>query len=61
MGIFLRRRATEPSKEEALSDARKATAGLRKTFWKLRRYEDGKQDNPVEDMTPNQFLGGTSR
>jgi len=58
MPILPRRRATEPSKEEAMADARKATAGLRRTLWKTRRYQSGKQDNPVEQMTPNQYLGG---
>ncbi len=41
-----------------MADARKATAGLRRTLRKTRRYQSGKQDNPVEQMTPNQYLGG---
>jgi hypothetical protein len=60
MSILPRRRATEPSKEQALADARKATARLRRSLLKARRHQTGKQDNPVEEMTPNQWLGGTS-
>jgi hypothetical protein len=59
MSILPRRRATEPSKEQALADARKATARLRRSLLKARRHQTGKQDNPVEEMTPNQWLGGT--
>ena len=58
MAILPRRRAAEPSKEQALADARKATARLRRSILKGRRYQSGKQDNPVEQMTPNQYLGG---
>jgi hypothetical protein len=59
MAILPRSRGTEPSKEQALADARKATAGLRRSLRKARRYQRGKQDNPVEEMTPNQWAGGT--
>jgi hypothetical protein len=41
-----------------LADARRATARLRRSILKSRRYQSGKQDNPVEQMTPNQYLGG---
>jgi hypothetical protein len=58
MAILPRRRATETSKEQALADARKATARLRRSLLKARRHQSGKQDNPVEQMTPNQWLGG---
>jgi hypothetical protein len=58
MTILPRRRATEPSKERALADARKATARLRRSLLKARRHQSGKQDNPVQEMTPNQYLGG---
>ena len=58
MSILRRWRAAEPSKEQALADARKATMRLRRTFLRSRRYQSGKQDNPVDQMTPNQYLGG---
>jgi hypothetical protein len=58
MAIFPRRGAPEPSNEQALLDARRATARLRRSTLKARRYQSGKQDNPVEQMTPNQYLGG---
>ena len=58
MSIRSRRRTPEPSKDQALADARKATARLRRSILKTRRYQSGKQDNPVEQMTPNQYLGG---
>jgi hypothetical protein len=50
--------AKKQAKEQALADARKATARLRRSNEKARRYQSGKQDNPVEQMTPNQWLGG---
>jgi hypothetical protein len=53
-----RRRAFEPSKEQALSNARKATSRLRRTFLKARRYQSGKQDNPADQIGPNTYLGG---
>jgi hypothetical protein len=59
MAILPRRRAAEPSKEQALADARKATARLRRSILKARRHQSGKQDNPVEETTPNQWLGGS--
>jgi Cdc6-like AAA superfamily ATPase len=59
MAILPRRRAAEPSKEQALADARKATAKLRRSILKARRHQSGKQDNPVDEMTPNQWLGGS--
>jgi hypothetical protein len=63
MGIRFRRSApahspTGQSKQEALAEARKATARLRRTFRRARRYQSGKQDDPIEQMTPNQYLGG---
>ena len=58
MAILRRRRVTEPSKAQALADARQATARLRRSILKVRRYQGGKQDNPVDQMTPNQYLGG---
>lgn len=59
MAILPRRRAPEPSKDQALTDARKATAGLRRSILKARRYRSGKQENPVREMTPNQWLGAS--
>jgi hypothetical protein len=41
-----------------MADARKATAQLRRSLLKARRHQSGKQDNPVQEMTPNQYLGG---
>ena len=58
MAILRRRRVTEPSKAQALADARQATARLRRSILKARRYQGGKQDNPVDQMTPNQYLEG---
>ena len=58
MAFLPRRRAKQPTKEQALADARKATARLRRFNLRARRYQSGKQDDPVEQMTPNQFLGG---
>jgi hypothetical protein len=52
------RKGTPEPKEQALADARRATARLRRSILKSRRYQSGKQDNPVEQMTPNQYLGG---
>ncbi len=57
MRIFRRRRPARTSKEEALAAARKATAQLRRTSTKARRYQDGKQANPADRMTPNQWAG----
>ena len=58
MRIFGGRRRAGTSKEEALAAARKATAQLRRTQAKARRYRAGKQENPIERMTPNQWIGG---
>ncbi|MCY4724854.1 hypothetical protein NYO98_01070 [Nocardioides sp. STR2] len=54
---FFRRRARASSKEEALAEARKATARLRRDKEDLERYRATKQANPADRMTPNQWLG----
>ncbi|WP_125036162.1 hypothetical protein [Nocardioides sp. LS1] len=58
MSIFKRRRPPRASKEAALAAAQKATARLRRSNAKARRYQDGKQPNPVDRMTPNQWAAG---
>ncbi|GAB3025495.1 hypothetical protein GCM10011376_11570 [Nocardioides flavus (ex Wang et al. 2016)] len=57
MNLF-RRRAKASSKEEALAEARKATARLRGEKRSLERYRARKQANPADRMTPHQWLGG---
>ena len=54
---FFRRRARASSKEEALVEARKATARLRRDKEDLERYRARTQANPADRMTPNQWLG----
>ncbi|GCD89157.1 hypothetical protein NLS1_11630 [Nocardioides sp. LS1] len=41
-----------------MAAAQKATARLRRSNAKARRYQDGKQPNPVDRMTPNQWAAG---
>jgi hypothetical protein len=58
MSILRRKQARVPSKEQALDDARKATRRLRRTLLKARLHQDGKQDNPADQISPNTYLGG---
>jgi hypothetical protein len=57
---FFRRRARGTAKEEALAEARKATASLRRRNAEAERYRAGKQANPQEQMTTHQWLAGGS-
>jgi hypothetical protein len=54
---FFRRRAKAQTKAEALAEARKATARLRRDAEDLERYRTGKQPNPQTKMTTNQWIG----
>jgi hypothetical protein len=56
MRLF-RRRAKAQTKAEALAEARKATARLRRDAEDLERYRKGKQPNPQTKMTTNQWIG----
>lgn len=47
-------------KEAALAEAHKATRSLRRRNADAERHRAGKQANPVETMTPNQWLGSGS-
>lgn len=57
---FLRRRSRKPSKAEALAEARKATARLRRDAEDLERWREGKQPDPQTSMTTNQWIAGGS-
>ncbi len=59
MRIF-RRRSSSPSKEAALTEARKATAKVRRENARAERYRAGKQPNPADKVTTNQWIGGGS-
>jgi hypothetical protein len=59
MGIFRRRRAGD-DKQAALAEARRAIASLRREKAEIERYRAGKQAQPVERMTTNQWIGGGS-
>ncbi len=61
MSISLHRRSKKSSREAALADAATAAAALRRDAAKLRGYQRGKQDNPAEQMTTNQWAGALSR
>ena len=56
MNLF-RRRARASSKEDALAEARMATARMRREQRDLERYRAKKQANPADRMTANQWLG----
>lgn len=62
MGIFgrWRRRADLTPKDAALAEAHKATRSLRRRNADAERHRSGKQANPVERMTTNQWIGGGS-
>lgn len=60
MRLLRRRRSDTTSKASALAAARKATRDLRRTDAKVRRHQAGKQENPTERMTPNQWIAGGS-
>jgi hypothetical protein len=55
---LFRRRPDEDPKAAALAEARRATARLRRGKAEVERWRAGKQAEPVERMTPNQWLGG---
>ncbi|MBS2936731.1 hypothetical protein KDN32_03125 [Nocardioides sp. J2M5] len=57
MGIFRRRRRRAATKEEALAEARRAVDSLRRDQADLERYRSGKQSEPADRMTQNQWLG----
>jgi hypothetical protein len=59
MRLF-RRRTAEPSKAAALADARRAVAQMRRRAAEVERYRSTKQQNPANQMTSNQWLGGGS-
>ena len=53
-----RRRSRATSKEEALADARRAIARLRRESADIERYRAGKQAAPADRMTTNQWIAG---
>lgn len=60
MRLLRRRRGVESPREAALARARRAAARIRRDQAEVERYRDGKQANPAETMTTNQWLGGGS-
>ena len=54
---LFRQRVSAGPKAEALAEARKATARLRREQRDLERYRAKKQENPADRMTANQRLG----
>jgi hypothetical protein len=59
MRIF-RRRPVEATKESALTEARRATASLRRRNAKVARYRAGKQEDPTHEITAGPWMAGGS-
>ncbi|HEX5919561.1 MAG TPA: hypothetical protein VFY76_16985 [Nocardioides sp.] len=56
MKLF-RRRARATSKADALAEARRATARVRRQQEEVERYRARKQADPADRMTTNQWIG----